>query len=137
MAGVGFGAPPEVVFDYLVDPANRPQWQSSLRRVTDVDGDVRVGQTWVDVTTVGVRPRMETTALERPGLWREVGTWGLFSAEVTLTIRPDGAGSVVDVAHRVAARGPLAPVGWLLDRVAPLAVRADLRRAAAALSRRS
>ena len=37
MAGVRFGVPVEVAFDYLVDPHHRPEWQSSLRRVEDVD----------------------------------------------------------------------------------------------------
>ena len=33
----GFDVPAEVAFDYLVDPRHRPEWQSSLRRVEDVD----------------------------------------------------------------------------------------------------
>ena len=37
---VPFPVPAEVAFDYLVDPANRPQWQSSLAAVEDVAGEV-------------------------------------------------------------------------------------------------
>ena len=48
-------------FDYLVDPRHRPEWQSSLRRVSAIDGDVRVGQTWVDETKPGLKPLMRTT----------------------------------------------------------------------------
>ena len=36
---------------------NRPEWQSTLRRVEQVDGEPRVGQTWVDVTKPGIKPR--------------------------------------------------------------------------------
>ena len=57
---VPFPVPREVAFDYLVEPRNRVQWQSSLARVEDVDGAPRVGQTWVDVTRPGLRPRLET-----------------------------------------------------------------------------
>ena len=66
MTPVRFDVPAEVAFDYLVEPANRPRWQSSLSRVEQVTGPVAVGQTWVDVTTPGLRPRMETTELDRP-----------------------------------------------------------------------
>ena len=71
----------EVAFDYLADPRHRPEWQSSLARVEDVDGEPRVGQTWVDVTTPGLRPAMETTELDRPHRWTERGTWRGFSAD--------------------------------------------------------
>ena len=79
--------PPDAAFDYLADPFNRPAWQSSLKRVEDVDGAPRVGQTWVDVTRVGVRPLMETTELERPHRWTERGTWRGFDATLTLLRR--------------------------------------------------
>ena len=56
MVAIAFPVPCEVAFDYLADPARRPEWQSSLARVEDVDGEPRVGQTWVDVTRPGLRP---------------------------------------------------------------------------------
>ena len=63
---VPFPVPAEVAFDYLVDPVNRPQWQSSLAAVEDVTGQVGVGQTWTDVTKPGLRPAMRTTSYDRP-----------------------------------------------------------------------
>ena len=36
-AASGSTSAPSVAFDYLVDPRNRPEWQSSLRRVEEVD----------------------------------------------------------------------------------------------------
>jgi len=41
---VGFAAPREVAFDFLVDPHNRMQWQSGLRAVEDVQPDASAGR---------------------------------------------------------------------------------------------
>lgn len=121
---------PEVVFDYLVDPRRRPDWQSSLARVEDVDGEPRVGQTWVDVTRAGLRPRMETTELDRPHRWTERGTWRTFRAELTLELAPAPGGCQVEATLSLRATGAARPLAAVLARLAPYAVRADLRRAA-------
>ena len=83
---VPFPVPAEVAFDYLVDPANRPQWQSSLAAVEDVAGEVGVGQTWTDVTKPGLRPAMRTTSYDRPRQWSEDGTWKAVTAALDLVI---------------------------------------------------
>ena len=137
MPDVRFGVPADVAFDYLVDPHRRPEWQSSLRRVEDVDtGAPRVGQRWVDVTVVGLRPRMETTALDRPRTWTEVGTWRGIDAVLTLAFTPDGDGCRVTPTFRVTGRGAARPLAWAVDRVAVLGVLPDLRRAARLLAAR-
>jgi uncharacterized protein YndB with AHSA1/START domain len=133
---VAFPVPPEAAFDYLVEPANRPRWQSSLARVSDVSGGPRVGQSWVDVTRPGLRPRMETTELDRPHRWSERGTWRGFDATLTLTFRPTADGCDVEPTMRLAGTGIAAPVARLLGLVAPGAVRSDLRRAARLLAGR-
>jgi hypothetical protein len=134
---VRFEVPPDVAFDYLVDPHHRPEWQSSLRRVEGVEGAPRVGQRWVDVTVPGLRPRMETTGLDRPRTWTEVGRWRGIDAVLTLDFAPDGAGCRVTATFRLSGRGVVRPVAALLTAVSPGAVRADLRRAARILSRRA
>ena len=121
----------ETVFDYLVDPRNRPEWQSSLRRVSSVVGEPGVGQTWVDETRPGPRPRMRTTAFDRPALWSEAGVWRFVRAELTLELHEAPEGCDVDYRFRVRALGP---VGVLAAWAAVPAVRADLRRAAARLA---
>ena len=136
MPDVRFDVPADVAFDYLVDPHRRPEWQSSLRRVEDVDGEPRVGQRWVDVTVVGLRPRMETTALDRPRTWTEVGTWRGIDAVLTLAFTPDGDGCRVTPTFRVSGRGAARPLAWVVDRVAVLGVLPDLRRAAKLLAAR-
>lgn len=39
---VHFAVGPEVAFDYLVDPQHRPEWQSSLARLEQVTGLLRL-----------------------------------------------------------------------------------------------
>lgn len=138
MPDVRFDVPADVAFDYLVDPHRRPEWQSSLRRVEDVGaGAPRVGQRWVDVTVVGLRPRMETTTLDRPRTWTEVGTWRGIDAVLTLAFTPDGDGCRVTPTFRVTGRGAARPLAWAVDRVAVLGVLPDLRRAAKLLAARA
>jgi hypothetical protein len=127
----------EVAYDYLVAPDNRAAWQSSLRGVEDVMGDDGVvGQSWTDVTGVGIKPRMELTDADRPHRWSESGTWGRFKATLTLTfVSVPGASCDVEAAMEVRASGLLRPLGLAAGRLAPHAVRGDLRRAAAILGR--
>ena len=125
MVTVAFPAPCEVVFDYLVDPRNRAAWQSSLARVDDIDGEPRVGQTWVDVTRPGLKPRMETTELDRPHRWTERGTWRGLTATLTLAFVATPTGCDVTATFAI---NPLLrlPALW--------AVRGDLRHAASTFS---
>lgn len=128
---VVFHVPVEVAFDFLVDPRNRPRWQSSLRRVEDVTpAEPGVGQRWIDVTAPGFRPAMETTALDRPRAWTERGTWGPIAAELTLTFAARETGCVVRPTFTLSGRGPAALVARVLGALAPYAVRSDLERAA-------
>lgn len=137
VAPVRFEVSCDEAYDYLVDPANRPEWQSSLKTVVDVVGpDGVVGQTWTDVTKTGVRPRMELTDADRPDRWSERGTWRGFSAVLTLTFTPVGACCDVGTMVDVQARGLARPFGVVANRLAPAAVRGDLKRAAAILASR-
>jgi hypothetical protein len=128
---VAFDVPREVAFDYLVEPVNRSQWQSSLARVEQVTGRPQAEQTWVDVTRLGVRPHMRTTTFVRPREWGETGSWRGVGADLTLRFDATVRGCLVRYRFRVRALGPLGVVATLL---AVPAVRADLRRAARILS---
>ena len=121
---VAFPVSCEVAFDYLADPARRPEWQSSLARVEDVDGEPRVGQTWTDVTKPGLRPRMETTVFDRPHRWAERGTWRGITATLLLEFVPTPTGCDVRADFEI-VRPLRRPALW--------AVRSDLRRAAGRL----
>jgi hypothetical protein len=129
---VAFAVPAEVAFDYLADPVNRPEWQSSLRRVEDVAGEPGAGQTWTDVTRPGLRPSMRTSAFERPRLWSESGTWRFVRADLSLHFDPVADDACeVRFAFRIHALGPL---GLAASAFSLPAVRSDLRRAARILS---
>ncbi|MCW2757452.1 MAG: Polyketide cyclase / dehydrase and lipid transport [Nocardioidaceae bacterium] len=134
---VPFAVPAEVAFDYLADPENRAEWQSSLRRVEDVVGEVAVGQTWTDVTKPGLRAAMRTTVLDRPTRWAESGTWRFVRADLELVLEPDGAGCRAAVRFRITGRGPMRLVGLALSAVSLPAVLADVRRAARLLADRA
>lgn len=133
LSPVRFGVGVAEALAYLADPAHRPEWQSSLRRVEDVRGEVGVGQTWTDVTVTGVRPRMETTVLEHgeTARWTERGEWKAYAAELTLDLT-----STADGCEVVATFDLRGPGGFALRRVAPYAIAADLRRAARLLGSR-
>jgi Polyketide cyclase / dehydrase and lipid transport len=137
-----FDVPAETAFDYLADPRNRPEWQSSLRGVEMLDEGVpRIGMRWRDLTAPGLKPTMVITVLDRAAVWAERGTWRGFEATLMLEFAEDRAtsgvpGCVVTTTFRVSGKGILRPVGALTSGVAPYAVRGDLKRAARILSAR-
>lgn len=139
MVEVGFAQPLAVVFDYLADPRNRPAWQSSLRRIELTDeGPPRVGLTWIDVTSAGVRPVMTITEMSPPvsgrGTWVEQGSWRRIEARLALDFRETTSGTVVRAAFTITGPTLVAPAIAVLNRLAPYAVRSDLRRAARLLA---
>ena len=130
---VDFAAPLDVVFGHLSDPERRPDWQSSLRRIEDLRGDGGVGTTWTDVTAVGARPRMAITEVDPGRVWAERGTLRGIVVNLRLDFAPSGTGTSVTATFDLATVLPLWPAGWVMRRLAPYAVRADLQRAARAL----
>jgi hypothetical protein len=135
---VPFPVDAATAFDYLADPRNRPEWQSSLRAVEMIDaGPARQGMRWVDVTRPGLRPRMEIVGFRRADSWAERGTWHRVTALLELIFEPTEDGCVV---HAIFGIGlPFVPhvVDRLVERMAAPAVRDDLRRAARLLSERA
>lgn len=120
----------DVLFDYLADPLRRPDWQASLQAVAEVSGDGSVGTRWTDVTAVGARPRLRVTASERPASWTEQGRWQGLDAVLRLDFVPSGPGDCILVAtFAITGRGPWALAADVLERLAPAAISADLRRA--------
>ena len=99
---VDFAAPVDVVFGYLSDPARRPEWQGSLRRIEELRGSGEVGTTWRDVTALGARPRMEVTEVDAGRSWAEVGRWRGIEARLRLGFAevPTGTGVTATVASR-------------------------------------
>ncbi|PVG84856.1 polyketide cyclase [Nocardioides gansuensis] len=128
--------PPEVVFTYLADPRNRPEWQASLTSVTLTDrSEPHVGMTWRESTLVGVRPRLEITHLEPCRLWAERGRWHGVTATLALRFTAIPGGTRVRADGEVTARGPWGAAAAAAGRLASRAVKADLERAARVLAR--
>ena len=136
-AAVELDHPRELVFDYLADPRNRPEWQASLLSVTlrDRAAEPHLGLRWRDNTLAGVRPRLEISRFEPPRVWAETGRWRGIRAELTMFLDTTPTGC------RVRARGslsggalwgvPLAVAG----RLAGPAIGHDLRRVGDVLTR--
>jgi hypothetical protein len=108
-----------------------------LRRVELLDEEVAVGQRWIDVTAPGLRPRLETSVLERPTAWAETGTWQGVEARLLLTFEPRGAGCTVSARVRVTGHRLWRLVGPPATIAAGIAVPRDLARAARLLSERA
>jgi uncharacterized protein YndB with AHSA1/START domain len=131
---VGFAQPIARVYAYLADPRNRPAWQTSLRRIELLgEGPPRVGLTWIDVTSAGARPVMAISEMSPPedgrATWVEEGTWRRIEARLVLDFRETSSGTLVHAGFTITGPTPLAPVIAVLNRLAPYAVRSDLRRA--------
>jgi uncharacterized protein YndB with AHSA1/START domain len=125
---------PEVLFRYLADPANRPEWQSSLRAVTDIDpGEPHAGMQWRDVTKVGIKPHMQLTELTPFRTIAELGTWHGIDGLLTLRFVRIGTGTRLTAEGRVIGRGPFAVAAAVAGRWAPATIKSDLERASTAL----
>ena len=133
---VAFRQPVNDVYAYLSDPARRPEWQSSLRRIEGLRGTGAVGTSWIDVTAVGARPAMEVTEATDGRVWAEIGRWRGITAGLRLELEEataSGGGTTVRATVVVTGRPWLRPVSWFLARLAPYAVRHDLDHAARTL----
>jgi uncharacterized protein YndB with AHSA1/START domain len=122
---------PEVLFTYLVEPRNRPEWQASLLsvRLDDRDAEPAVGLTWQDTTVVGVKPAMEITELVPFRAFTERGHWA--GVEGSLTMRFVGTvnGCRLSAEGYVEGSGPYAVAARAAALVAGRSVRGDLNRA--------
>ena len=133
---VFIGAPPERVFNALVDPRQLVQWwgQSDLYRITKMEADVRVGGKW---RTEGVGADGQQFHVE--GEYREVDLPRMVSYTwrpsyrpgpetlVRFDLLPEGRGTMVRVHHSGFAgdaeaakshgNGWIRVLGWMRDFV--------------------
>ena len=124
-----------VLFRYLADPFNRPQWQSSLRAVTDVDPGSRTPAcTGATSPSSGVKPHLQWTELVPFRTMSELGTWHGVDGLLTLRFVKVGDGTRLTAEGRVIGRGPFAVAAAIAGRWAPGTITADLKRASEALT---
>ena len=128
---------PAALFRYLAEPRNRPEWQSSLRAVADIDeGEPHAGMQWRDITKVGIKPHMQLTEVTPFRTLAELGTWHGVDGLLTLRFLKIGEGTRLTAEGRVIGRGPFAVAAAVAGRWAPATIEADLRRASDALASR-
>lgn len=129
--------PAAVAFRYLCDPRNRPEWQSSLKSVdVPAEQEPHLGQAWSETTSVGVRPRMETTELTPYRVWTERGTWRGVTATLSLHFTDVGGGCRVRADGEVTGTGIWAVPAGAAGLLASTAIAADLRKAGRILAAR-
>jgi hypothetical protein len=120
----------EQAFTYLVDPRNRPKWQSSLLSVdVPAEEEPHLGQAWSELTAVGVRPQLVVTELVPFRVWAESGTWRGVRADLRLRFTGLGTGCRVQAEGEVSGTGPYAVAAVASGLLAARAIAADLRKA--------
>ena len=128
--------PVGVVFDYLADPRNRPEWQSSLRGVELLtEQTVGVGTRWRDLTWAGLSPELRVVTHEPREAWAEEGSWRGLTASLLIVFVDLGEETDLEMSVRLRGAGlwrvPAAGAGMLT----PAALRSDLGRADRILGR--
>jgi uncharacterized membrane protein len=135
---VTIARPVDVVYRYLADPLNRPEWQLSLRSVTVLDpGEPRVGMRWAETAVPAVRSQMQITRMEPFRVWAESGSWRGITAELTLHFTAVPEGCRVSAQVSVSGRGGWSLIARTAARLAPRVVRSDLDRAGRILAERA
>lgn len=130
--------PPDVVFPYLADPRNRPEWQSSLMsvRLDDVDAEPHVGMTWNETTVVGLRAAMAITELVPYRLLGESARMGGIDGTLVLRFTAHPGGCRIEAEGVMSGRGPLRYAAVAAAKVAGAVAASDLRRVGRVLSTR-
>ena len=120
----------EQAFTYLVDPRNRPEWQSSLLSV-DVpeDEEPHLGQEWTELTVVGVRPSLVVFEFVPFRTWAERGTWRGVEATLRLRFTATAGGCRVTAEGEVSGSGVYGVAAGSSGLLAKRAIAADLRTA--------
>jgi uncharacterized protein YndB with AHSA1/START domain len=116
------GVPPEVVFDYMVEPANLAKWQTSKTLVEQLtEGSPQLG-TRVRERTAAPRGKefeqlVEFTQFDRPRRLHVHVVEGPYPIDGTWELRPDGGSTVVTFTAEGTLRGPVRLATPLLKRV--------------------
>lgn len=96
---VEVAAAPDVVFAYISDAANNPQWQSGMVSARwTTDGSIGVGSTYDQVATFlgrKIESTFEVEAFEPGRMIRATSTGGSFPITFTRIVEPAGDGSRV------------------------------------------
>ncbi len=130
--------PPEVVFRYLADPRNRPEWQSSLMsvRLDHGDAEPRVGLSWSETTVIGMRAHLEITELVPFRVLGETARMGGIDGTLVLHFKARPGGCRIVSEGEMSGAGPLRFAAMAAARLAGRVAASDLKRAGRVLSTR-
>jgi uncharacterized protein YndB with AHSA1/START domain len=114
--------PPQVVFDYVVDPSNLAAWQTSNRSVELLtDGPIGAGSRFRERTKPPGRKEFqqitEFAEFERPSRLRVRVVEGPQPIDGTWSFEPTGAGTTVTFVAAGELRGPMRLLAPLIRRV--------------------
>jgi uncharacterized protein YndB with AHSA1/START domain len=110
-------APPDLVFAYLVDFRNATEWDSGTVSCERVSGEGGPGTVYRNVSRFAGRTvELDYTveSVKRPR-FVVVGRNASTTSRDTITVTPDGAGSVVDYAAEFTFAGPARFLGPLMS----------------------
>ena len=128
-------APPEEVFDLLIDPHRLGEWVTAHRSVSGIpDGDLEEGSTFkqrLRLARVEFDVEWEVVRLERPGLaeWRGRGPRGT-EAQVVYRLEREGKGTAFHYLNELKLPGGPAGIaaGKLASKPAEQAMKHSLKR---------
>ena len=122
-------ATPEALFDTLNDPALRPRWQRSLKRVDLGPPAASGGVTrWREQTRLGTAFAMEICEQDRPRRWAERGEGGGLSVSLVVSLARLATGSRLTLSLTMKLPWPLRPAAPLLRMLIASELQGDLRR---------
>lgn len=130
---IALDAPLVPLFEFLADPRNRQNWQSSIVRLDmESEGEPRVGMKWREHARGLGHFQMEITECVSGVTWAERGTSsrGTIDLQLKFDATPDPSRTQITLVLDMNLRGLFA----LVNPVAPSLIwplmKADLRRAA-------
>jgi uncharacterized protein YndB with AHSA1/START domain len=125
-------APHAAVFAIISDPAQRLEWQSSLKSVSvHTPGPARLGTRWREVTRVGVAFEMCISSFEAPTLWSERGHGWLADAQLQVEFHELPSATRVQVEVDIRFKAPFKLLAPLVQHFMPGALAADVQRVTA------
>jgi hypothetical protein len=101
------------------------------------DEEPHLGQTWTELTVLGVRPRLVVVELAPYRSWAERGTWRGVEATLRMRFTGTGRGCRVQAEGEVSGTGLYAVAAGSSGLLAGPAIAADLRKAGRILAERS
>jgi uncharacterized protein YndB with AHSA1/START domain len=98
--------PVDRVFSVMSDPAKRPLWQENSQEVEVLTpGESRLGTRWRETIKGIGSVEAEVVGFEANALWTEAGTSDSGTGRITVTFRPEGDVTHLEVEVEMNLRG--------------------------------